>query len=268
MQDLGPFGIREIFLRTIEENRPTGQFDPSLKEGTILASVALKLKPGRSLELQLAILTQWHELFRTGLLAWGASLNDPCQPSFHLTQPGRTALANLTRDPYNPAGYRRHLDSVAKLDVKTGSYLDEALSCFSAGLHRAAAILLGVATECEILRLKAAVISGYEAEQKALPKGLVNWQIKPVLDSLSQYFSERKNKMPSGLSESVEANWLALTYQIRSSRNEAGHPTTLETITSDRVHASFLLFPELAKMITQLLQWLETAPTSASHSSP
>jgi hypothetical protein len=54
--------------------------------------------------MEQAVLTQWQELFRTGLLAWGHDLNNPNLPFFHLTDIGRRALANATRDPTSPVG--------------------------------------------------------------------------------------------------------------------------------------------------------------------
>ena len=70
---------------------------PTLKQGSVLDAAARKLKGYE----QQAILTQWGELFRTGLLAWGLNLNNPNPPFFHLTDRGRLALENATRDPSN-----------------------------------------------------------------------------------------------------------------------------------------------------------------------
>lgn len=86
------------------------------------------MRLGRGFDEQ-AILTQWGELFRTGLLAWGLNLINPDAPFLHLTVRGRQSLANVSRDPSNPAGYLRHLSSIASLDPVSNSYLTEGLEC-------------------------------------------------------------------------------------------------------------------------------------------
>ena len=256
---------RELILQAIaDHNNSKIKYSSNLNESDILNQVQLKLGSPRGLEYEQAVLTQWNELFRTGLLAWGLNFSNTGPPFFHLTQPGKDALASLSRDPFNPEGYLRHISAIASVSPKAKDYLVEALDCFSARHYRAAAILLGVSAECEILRLRDAVVAKFEAETKSVPKDLNSRQLKTVLAALKVYFSEHAKD----LREPVEANWSALAHQIRTSRNDAGHPVELEPITSDRVHASFLLFPELAKMMTQLLQWLEATPTSVSPSPP
>ena len=37
-----------------------------------------------NLDLQQSILTCWHDLFREGTLSWGADLDNPGQPFFHI----------------------------------------------------------------------------------------------------------------------------------------------------------------------------------------
>src|SRR5947209_185473 len=114
--------IREVLLTEIKAQEPRNQTGPNLQQSSVLTAAATKL--GGDYDQQ-AILTQWSELFRTGLLAWGLNLLNPNPPFFHLTERGRQALSNLTRDPSNPAGYLRHLASVATLDEIAMSYLTE-----------------------------------------------------------------------------------------------------------------------------------------------
>src|ERR1700722_11180529 len=101
-----PPSIREVLIAEIKAREPKTQMDPTLQQSTVLDAAARKL--GRGFDEQ-AILTQWGELFRTGLLAWDLTLTTPNPPFFHLTDRGREALANSTRDPSNPTGYLRHV---------------------------------------------------------------------------------------------------------------------------------------------------------------
>src|SRR5439155_12438428 len=58
-------------------------------------------------------------------------------PWFHLTEAGRRALANVNRDPSNPAGYLKHLQTQkVSLSSVTESYLKEGLDCYVAGLFK------------------------------------------------------------------------------------------------------------------------------------
>jgi len=146
--------IRELLLAEIKANDPSSPLGGTLQQGSVLRAVATRLGANYDQDLQQAILTQWGNLFRTGLLAWGLNLSNPDPPFFHLTDRGRQALENFTRDPSNPAGYLRHLASVATLDPITLSYLTEALECYVAGLFKAAAVMVGGAAESLILHLR------------------------------------------------------------------------------------------------------------------
>src|SRR3981081_1900079 len=105
-----PTDIRGVLLSIIEDQHPK-LHGGTLQESSLLQEAAQKLLTGYggNPQLEEGILTQWHDFFRTGLLAWGANLNNPRPPFFHLTDRGRQALAHLTRDPNNPAGYLKHL---------------------------------------------------------------------------------------------------------------------------------------------------------------
>ena len=134
--------IREMLLNIVQEQRIQIQQQQggTLQQTAVLDAVWRHHK-GHDEE---AILTAWQDQFRTGLLAWGYNLNNPNQPFFHLTERGRNALANVSRDPSNPAGYLRHLET---LKVPMGSiaksYVIEAVDCYVAGLFKAAAVMIG-----------------------------------------------------------------------------------------------------------------------------
>jgi hypothetical protein len=129
-------GIREVLLQEIQAQQPKSQIDAPLSQNSVLNAATRRLGRGNDE----AMLTQWGELFRTGLLAWGLNLSNPNPPFFHLTDTGRRALAHLTRDPSNPDGYLRHLASMTTVNDVAMSYLREGLDCYVAGLYKAAAV--------------------------------------------------------------------------------------------------------------------------------
>src|SRR5882762_3053323 len=94
--------IREVLLAEIIAQEPKGTGDQNLQQSSVLDAAAKKLGANFNPEFERAILTQWGELFRTGLVAWGHNLSNPSPPFFHLTERGNQALQNVTRDPSNP----------------------------------------------------------------------------------------------------------------------------------------------------------------------
>lgn len=248
--------IREVLLAEIKAQEPTGYSGPTLQQTSVLDAVARKLGANQNPTLEQAILTQWGELFRTGLLAWGLNLSNPNAPFFHLTERGRQALQNVTRDPSNPAGYLRHLASVATLEPVAMSYLTEGLECYVAGLFKAAAVMVGGAAESVILDLRNVTVQKLTLLRKPVPRDLEDWRIKTVSDALRSFFEGHAAQFIRELREPFEAYWSAFAQQIRTTRNDAGHPMSVDPVTPDTVHASLLIFPELARLANSLSRWV------------
>lgn len=169
-------------------------------------------------------------------------LDNPDPPFFHLTERGRKFLANLSRDPSNPEGYLASLSSL-NLNPVANSYIREALACFMNNLPKAAAVMVGGASESIALELRNAVIRSLKS-------------LKRVLDTMYTLFEHSCSQMPQGLRDSFKSYWLAFVQQIRAARNEAGHPSSVDPVTMDTVHASLLTFPELYKLTGNLLHWI------------
>jgi hypothetical protein len=248
--------IREVLLAEIKIQEPRDFSGQTLQQNSVLSATARKLGVNQSPDLEQAILTQWGELFRMGLLAWGLNLANPNPPFFHLTERGRQALQNATRDPSNPAGYLRHLASIATLEPVAMSYLTEGLECYVAGLFKAAAVMIGAAAESVILDLRNATVKKLASLNKPIPRSLEDWKIKTVSDALRASFESHAAKFKRELREAFEAYWSAFAQQIRTTRNEAGHPVSVDPVTPDTVHASLLIFPELARLANSLARWV------------
>lgn len=165
-------------------------------------------------------------------------------------------MERLARDPGNPSGYLRHLQSLAALNPIADSYLREGLACFEAGLYKAAAVMIGAASESVVLELRDALGTRLSQLGKAEPKGLSDWRVKTVLDSLHGYLETQKGQFAREVRDEFEAYFLAFAQQIRASRNDAGHPSSVDPVTEASVHASFLIFPELACLANALLNWV------------
>jgi len=82
--------------------------------------------------------------------------------------------------------------------------------------------------------------------------------VKTVSDGLHDFFDANSATFNRQLREPFEAYWAAFSQQIRTTRNAAGHPVSVDPVTPDSVHASLLIFPELARLATALSDWVST----------
>lgn len=115
--------------------------------------------------------------------------------------------------------------------------------------------MVGAASEALINDLRDTVKDKLEKTEQKIPKNLTTWRAKETLLGLESVFDDKSKKMPFSLREEYESYWPAFTQQIRAARNEAGHPHSIEPIKQETVHTSLLIFPELAKLSSNLLEW-------------
>lgn len=173
-----------------------------------------------------------------------------------MTALGRRALAQHSRDPANPDGYVSHLQGQAAVGPVVESYIREALNTFNAACFKATAVMVGAAAESLVLGVRDGLAAKLQALSHPAPSGLSEWRIKRVLSAVETTLVGKKAIMPTTLFERFEANWPAFTHQIRTARNDAGHPISVDPVTPDEVHASLLIFPQLAGLANQLTDWI------------
>jgi hypothetical protein len=136
------------------------------------------------------------------------------------------------------------------------SYLKEGLHCYVAGLYGAAAVMVGGAAESVILDLRDQTVAKLKALGKTPSKQIAGWRIKTVTDELRKFLHQHKLSFDPKLRDSFDAYWSAFALQIRAVRNDVGHPTSIDPVTPDTVHASLLIFPELASLANRLSDWV------------
>jgi hypothetical protein len=248
--------IRRILLEVVDEQHRMAADSggrPSLQQVSLLREATQRLGRRLSLDEEQALLTAWYDLFRTGHLSWGYNLNNPDPPFCHVTEHGRRALSHFSRDPSNSDGYLLHLRQRATVNVIAQTYIDEALGTYNVGRFRATAVMVGAASESLVLELRDSVVEGLKCIGRNPSKDLADWRMKRVLDGLQKEIEMQKAAFVPGLFEEFEAYWPAFVQQIRAVRNDAGHPASIDPVTPDIVHASLLIFPELARLTTKLL---------------
>lgn len=255
MPEMDPEIIRATMLQSLKEiaaNRSAH----SVNAQEVLKAAATKLNIYAGHPSERVFVTVWHDFYREGLISWGNSLQTLDLPFFHLSERGRKTLENVSRDPANPEGYWAYLCSQLNLNAVAQSYLKEALNTYNSNCFKATAVMVGAASESIALELRDALVAKLTGLGKTPPPQMEGWRIKVVLDSLKTELDLHKRKMPRSLMESYEANWTAFTWQIRTVRNEAGHPSSVDPVTAETVHASLLIFPSLAKLTYDLIEWV------------
>lgn len=244
----------------------------SLHSGSILNEIAAVLRggggaygsammnqfaPGSSTGIaDVEVLTIFYDLFRTGHLSWGLNFNNPEPPWFHVTEKGKKALQQLSRDPSNPEGYLAYLKSNSTINSISESYVHEALETFNNNCYKSTVVMIGCAVESLVLELRDDLAGKMNQLNKPPSADLMSWKVKKILDAFEK---EVLPKLNGKLKESFEGNWTAFTSQIRMSRNEAGHPNSIEPVREEDVHASLLIFPQLANLFSQLKVWINSA---------
>lgn len=251
-----PTDLRAALLEVIHEYPPEELISRPLQSGDVLGKAANRCGIGHNLGLQQALLTQFSELFRTGYLSWGKDLANPNPPFFHLTEQGNHALETYSRDPGNPTGYFNYINSIGALNPIAMSYLNEAVSCYCANLVKAGAVMVGGAAESLIIELQEKTIAKLTSLSVPVPRNMKDWRLRTIAVALQSFFESKKQLFPNQLKEDFEAYWPPFTHQIRVARNDAGHPASIEPVTGSTVHASLLIFPELAKIQIRLLTWV------------
>jgi hypothetical protein len=184
----------------------------------------------------------------------GIQPNQPQSAVLSRNEPRWQVLEGLTPDPANPVGYRAHLYSVAKVNDVARSYVEEGVECYVSSFYKAAAVMTGAAAQSIILELRDLLLDKLKGLGRNSPKDLDDWRIKNQAHSRRNAWIlfQSEGKSGCGAREEFEAYWAAFSQQIRAVRNEAGHPSSVDQVTPDAVHASLLIFPELAKLQSKL----------------
>jgi hypothetical protein len=210
-----------------------------------------------------------HELIWTfiiqGILVPGTDDNNSTLPFIRLTEYGRRCIAEQQILPHDPEGYLRDFDAaVPAADPIIREYLTEALQCFLRDLNRAAAVMLGAASEQAILQL----IDSYSASiQDANRKAQVLSQIDKATSIFRKYevydrgFSNVKGRMPKQLADNADSLLRGVFDLIRNSRNEAGHPASGIFVSRDTNYSHLRLFIPYCRRVYELIHWFQQNPT-------
>jgi len=246
---------RTALLQILHEVKKDGP--GYMQSRSVLRRVAKELK-AEDTDSQQAILTIWHDLFRSGIVAPGCNLDNPELPHIHLTEKGRKTLADLSRDPSNPDGYMAVLKQHKLVDPIAVSYTEEAVNAYVNDCAKSAVVMIGCASERLVLMVRDELCAGLARQTKTISSQMQDWRFKTVRDSIAAELDTKKSKMPQKLRDAYTSFWMPCTEQMRQHRNDAGHPQSIAPVTDEIVHANLLLFPTFASLALDLIAWINT----------
>ncbi len=244
--------LRETMLAVIAEHT---RDDGGCSTSGVVETTARRLREAKIPFSPQALLDCWYGLFLSGFLCWGLDLANPGMNWAHVTAQGKRSLAVRSRAPENAAGYLAAIDAHVPIGTVARSYIEEALRTYNAGCSKATAVLAGAAAEALVLDLRDVIVTQMTAASITPPSQLTGWQIKTVRDAIEREVTTRKASLKRPLFERFETFW-GLSEQLRITRNDVGHPKSVEPVTVDAVHASLLIFPEFAHLVADLRAWV------------
>lgn len=247
--------VEDIDRALLEFIRDNVRSEGTLASGHVIDQVCRQLNI-RGPRQQQVVITAFYNLFLRGIVSFGRAANQPEPAWIHLTEHGRNTLENVSRDPANPAGYKSYIDPFVPEGTVARSYVEEALATYGTGCNKAAAVMIGAASEALILELRDKLVAKMNSLSVTIPKKMKSWQIKTALTAVQDELAKKTKDMPRELAERFDAFMGGFANQLRMSRNEAGHPKSIEPVTRDTVHASLLMFPEIAKLTHDLKAWI------------
>jgi len=204
------------------------------------------------------LMDAWDDLYRAGVVSYGLNMSNLGFGWAHLTEHGVATVKSGERDPSNPTAYAATVDPFIKDNAIAVSYLREALDTYIKGSVKAAAVMLGCTAEALTLALRDKLKAKINANAGTPPSGLDDWRISVVLRTTEGLLDQRVKDMPRPMRERYESYWSSYTGLFRMTRNDAGHPTSIDPVTRETIHASLLLFHEHARLCHELSTWIDS----------
>ena len=200
-----------------------------------------------------------------GILIPGLNDSNQGWPFLSLTEYGQQCVQEDRILPHDPDGYLRdfHRD-VPNADSTVVAYLTESLQCYVHGLNRAAAIMLGGASEQAVLLM----IEGYtdsitdaQTKQRFETSIQKTQSIFRKLELFERQFANVKQRMPRELTDNVDSLLRGVFDLIRNTRNDAGHPAIGASVGRDAVYSHLRLFPPYYKRVMDITAWFAANPS-------
>ena len=211
----------------------------------------------------------FHEMYLERIIITGASpTNMGTQamswPFYRVTEYGKKAIGAREYVPHDPDGYLARIKSdIPGLDETILRYLQEALGCYRSGFLLAAAVMVGCAAEKALLLLVDAFGSALAdpAKKAKYEKDTQSRIISRKYEALWKRLEPLAPSLPAALGDDLHVILDRIFDLIRTTRNEAGHPTG-KPLERETVHANLLLFPSYCRRVYGLMDYFQANPVT------
>jgi hypothetical protein len=205
-----------------------------------------------------------HEFYLEGIVIPGATLKTETIarsgtlnfPHYQLTEYGEKVVSAQEYQPHDSDGYLARIKTeIPEIDEVIIRYLEECLSCFRKNLLLAAAVMLGCATEKAILLFVQAYGESIpnDGEKRKYENETKSYIISRKWKALWKRLEPEAAALPNQLGEDIGTIVERIFDIIRTTRNDAGHPTG-RIIEKEIVHANLLLFPMFSNRVYGLIR--------------
>lgn len=215
---------------------------------------------------QALALNIWSDFLREGILSLAERITvdsgDNRQTLMHfvLTSRGAELSAQPSTSPYNAEGYLAAIRPFVEHNEVAMSFITEAIAVFRAGFGRAAAVLLGISSECLIIEVAhhmESALSGLSDEDR---KRLNDKSIKTVADAIHTVLGADRSILTRRQRDRLSSIWPYL-HSIRLSRNAIGHPSEISAVAVEMVHGNLIQFHNVVRLMAELRQALSGVST-------
>ena len=258
---------RTVILDYLRDNKCSKLEVPSMGNDDPICKLCQERGLSVTDENKEIILQIFHELYLERIIVPGdlrqvVPNNTMCWPPYRVTAYGEKVLSTPEYVPHDPSGYLARLkNEISAIDDVVILYLEEALGCFQANYLFASAVMLGCAAEKAMLQLIEAFGISITDSQKKIKyeKETKSWIIKKKYDALWKWLEPLANNLPNDLADDLHTILDRVFDLIRTTRNDAGHPTG-KKIERDTIRANFILFPKYCKRVYALMEYFKNNP--------
>jgi hypothetical protein len=246
--------IRAAVLAYIRA-QPNGSVPPDLN---IFGEFEAQGKAVQSADRELAC-QMFYELALDGVIVPGIGPNTNSLlswPFYRVTEYGKQVLGTPEYQPHDPGGYIKRLRTeIPAVDGTIVRYLDESLACFQRRTLLASAVMLGCAAEKAALLLVDVFGTAIRdpVKQQQYEKETKNWMISRKYDALWKRLEPLAKGLPKELGDDLHTILDRVFDLIRTTRNEAGHPTG-KIVDRDVMTANLILFPSYCRRVYCLIE--------------
>ena len=142
-------------------------------------------------------------------------------------------------------------------------YLVEAVHCLRGSTYRAAAVMLGAASEQAVLLLvnkfESAITDSTKKQKFAKDKGNSAYRNFIALQERLELMHGTR-KFPLDLSESISGDLRGIFDLLRRARNEAGHPAITGSVDADSLFLNLRVFPQYVERLYRFIEYFAKNP--------